>query len=688
MIGCTFDKEKNDTDANPFLSEYTTPFKAPPFHLIKVEHYKPAFEQAMKEQANNIDKIVNEQNEANFKNTIVAFENSNNLMKKVSAVFYNLSIAITTEELQALNKELAPIITNHTDNINLNAELFNRIKQVYNQMDQLDLSIEEKTLLEKVHKNFVRGGANLKNTQKEEFRAMNTELALLYEQFKEKLLNENNSFQLIIDKESDLDGLSETSIQKAAETAKKQNLDNKWIFTIQKPSLLPFLENSTNRDLREYLFNGYINKGDNNDANDTKEIIRKIANIRLKRANLLGYETHAHYILDNNMAEKPENVYALLDELMPKALRVAKQEVSDMQEIANKNKTNIKIQPWDYWYYAAKVKEEKYALNENQIRPYLKLENARDGMFWLANQLYEITFEKLNDLAIYHEDVEVFEVKEKNGDHIGILYFDYFPRASKRSGAWCTSFRPQKYENGKKIAPVVSIVCNFSTPVGDTPALLSVDETKTLFHEFGHALDGLFSDKQFSSLGVPRDFVELPSQIMENWAFEPQVLAQYAKHYLTNEVIPTELVEKIKLADKFNQGFATTEYIAASYLDMDWHTIKSEMTSDVNEFENESMARVNLIDEIVPRYRSSYFQHIFSGTSYSSGYYSYLWAEVLDADAFQAFKETDLFNKELAKAFRKEILAKGGTENAMDLYQRFRGSIPSTQALIERRGLD
>lgn len=686
-MACKTEK-KEETMQNPLLTEYNTPFKTPPFSQIKAQHYKPAFEVAMAEQKENINKIVSNTEAATFENTIEALENSDQLLSKVSAVFYNLSSAATTPELQALNKEMATIISSHSDDIKLNEALFVKIKNVYEQKDELDLSIEQKTLLDNTYKNFVRGGADLNKTKKQELRKLNEKLATLYEQFKEKLLNENNSFELVVEKEEDLAGLTENSIKAAAITAKERGHEGKWVFTIAKPSLLPFLENSTNRDLREYLFKGYINKGDNNNENDTKEILSEIVNIRIKRANLLGFPTHAHYILDKNMAKTPENVYNLLDDLMPKALNVAQREVNDMQTIADKENAGIKIEPWDYWYYAGKVKEERYALNENDIRPYLQLENARDGMFWVATQLYGVTFEKLSGIDTYHPEVEVFECKEANGDHIGLLYLDYHPRASKRSGAWCTSFRSQKYENGKRVAPLSSIVCNFSAPVGDTPALLSVDETETLFHEFGHALDGLFANKKYSSLRVPRDFVELPSQIMENWAFHPDVLAFYAKHYQTGEPMPKELIEKIEKAGKFNQGFATTEYLAASYLDMDYHTITDSLTVDANTFEKESMERISLINEIVPRYRSSYFQHIFAGNSYSSGYYSYIWAEVLDADAFEMFKENGIFDKTTAAAFRTNILELGGTQDAMELYKMFRGNEPGTEALIKRRGLN
>lgn len=687
-VACKNQSSKNMNSENPFFKTYDTPFEVPPFDKIKSEDYMPAFVEGMKQQTEAIEAIVKNTETPTFENTIEALENSGELLSKVGSVFYNLSSAATDDEMQKINSELAPLMAKHRDNINLNQELFSKIKTIYENKENLNLSTEQNTLLEKKYQNFVRGGANLDESKKEKFRKINEQLSLLYEEFKTKLLKENNAFKLVIDKEEDLKGLSENDIAAAAVTAKEQGEEGKWIFTIHKPSLLPFLENAKNRNLREYLFKGYINKGDNNNENDTKDVLRKIANIRLKRANLLGYKNHADFILENNMAKNADNVYELMNQLMPKALNVAKKEVADMQKIVDKEGGNFKIEPWDYWYYSAKVKEQKYALNENQIRPYLKLENVRDGMFWTANQLYGITFTRLENMPLYHKDNEVFEAKDTDGTHLGVLYLDYHPRASKRSGAWCTSYRSQKYKNDKRVAPVVSMVCNFSAPVGDTPALLSVDEAQTLFHEFGHALDALFSNKHYESLRTPRDFVEMPSQIMENWAFAPEVLNFYAKHYQTGENMPNELIEKIKNASKFNQGFATTEYLAAAFLDMDWHTINEPTTADVNEFEKQAMNFIHLINEIVPRYRSTYFQHIFAGTSYSAGYYSYVWAEVLDADAFEAFKENGIFDKKTATSFRKNILELGGTDDPMKLYEEFRGAKPKIEPLLERRGLN
>ncbi|MDA3892823.1 MAG: M3 family metallopeptidase [Salinivirgaceae bacterium] len=687
-FSCSTKTENQSTIKNPLLLDYNTPFEAPPFNEILPEHFMPAFEEGMKQQNELIENLIENYDEPSFENTIEAYENSNELLNKIENIFDNIKSAATTDEIQSISIDLAPLMSAHNDDIKLNEKLFAKINDVYNRIDNLTLSVEQKTLLTRTYQNFVRGGSLLKMDNRDRFKEINKKLSLLYLQFGDNVLAENNRFKLVIDNINDLEGLTQNSINAAAMKANELDLAGKWVFTIQKPSLLPFLENSKNRDLREKMYKAYILKGDHNDSLDNKNIIEQIVHLRIERAQLLGYQNYAEYVLEMNMAKNPENVYDLLEKLMTPALKVAQKEVDDMQKIINQEGGDFTLEAWDYPYYAAKVKEEKYALNENDIRPYLKLENTRDGMFWVANQLYGITFTKLENMPIYHPEVEVFEVKESTGDHIGVLYLDYHPRESKQSGAWCTSFCSQKYKNGKRVPPISSIVCNFSAPVGDTPALLTVDETETLFHEFGHALDGLFSNKHYSSLRTPRDFVELPSQIMENWAFAPEVLKQYATHYKTGEPMPAELIDKIANASKFNQGFATTEYLAASFLDMDFHTLNKVEPIDINSFEKQSMKRIQLISEIDPRYRSTYFQHIFSSSSYSSGYYSYMWAEVLDADAFEVFMRNGIFDKTTAASFRSNILELGGTEDAMTLYRRFRGDNPDIQALIKRKGLN
>jgi peptidyl-dipeptidase Dcp len=681
---------KSDSEMNPFYSDYDTPFGTPPFSRIKIEHYKPAFIDGMAEEKTEIEAIANNPESPTFENTIVAMEKTGELLDKVSHVFFNLTSSMTNDDMQAIAKELSPLLSKHRDDISLNEQLFQRVKTVYDQKDNLDLTTEQQILLSEYYKSFIRGGANLNETEKEQFREINKELSLLSLQFGENILKENNRFELVIENKDDLAGLPEAVISAASETAKERGHDGKWVFTLHKPSLIPFLQYSEKRDLREKMFKGYIMRGDNNDELDTKKILSKMAALRVKRANLLGYETHAAYVLEENMAKNSKNVYELLDKLWKPALKVAKNEVKEMQAIIDAEGKNFKLEAWDWWYYAEKVKIAKYDLDEDMLRPYFQVENVRKGAFDVATKLWGITFTEIKDIPKYHEEVTVYEVKEADGTHIGILYTDYFPRASKRGGAWMNEFRPQSNLDGKQIRPIIVNVGNFTKPTGDKPALISFDEALTLFHEFGHALHGLLSQctyPRLSGTNVPRDFVEMPSQIMENWATEPEVLRSYALHYETGEPIPEELIEKIKKSGKFNQGFATVEYLAASYLDMDWHTLTKPEEKDPLKYEEKSMSRIALIGEIVPRYRSPFFSHIFSG-GYSSGYYSYIWSEVLDADAFQAFKESNIFDKETATAFRTNILEAGNTDDPMKLYIRFRGAEPKIDPILERRGLN
>jgi len=675
-------------EENPFFSEFDTPFQVPPFNKIQEEHYLPAFKEGMEQQNMEIEAIVNNPETPTFENTIEAMEGSGSLLRKVGNVFGVLNGSMTNEDMQNIAREIAPLRSKHSDNIRLNEKLFQRIKAVYEQKDKLDLTTEQNTLLVKYYKDFVRSGANLDEEKKATLKEINQELSLLTVKFGENVLKENNRFEMVINKKEDLAGLPQAVIIGAAEAAKERGHKGKWVFTIHKPSMIPFLQYSEKRDLREKVFKAYINKGNNNDELDNKAILSKIAALRVKRANLLGYRTHADYVLENNMAKKPENVYKFLEQLWKPALKMAKSEAKELQEMIRKEGHDFKLQPWDWWYYAEKLKKAKYALEEEMLRPYFKLENARDGAFAVASKLYGIQFIEREDIPKYHEDARVFEVKEADGSHIGILYTDYFPRASKRGGAWMNSFRKQSRLQGKEVYPVITNNGNFSKPTGDKPALISSEEVSTLFHEFGHALHGLLSDctyNRLSGTSVPRDFVEVQSQIMENWVFEPEVLKMYAKHYKTGEVIPQELIDKLKKAKHFNQGFATVEYLAASFLDMDWHTLTEAKKLDVHEFETQSLNKIGLIPEIIVRYKSPYFNHIFSG-GYASGYYSYIWAEVLDADAFEAFKETSLFDQKTAQSFRENILERGGTEDPMVLYKRFRGAEPKVEALLKRRG--
>ncbi len=683
---------KIDTGSNPFYSEYDTPFGTPPFSEIKLEHYMPAFTDGMEQEQNEIDAIVSNPEAPTLENTIVAMEKTGELLDKVRHVFFNLNSSMTNDDMQAIAKELSPLLSKHRDDIRLNDKLFQRVKAVYEQKNDLDLTTEQKMLLDEYYKSFVRGGANLDETKKGELREINKELSLLTLQFGENILKENNRFEMVIENKEDLAGLSEAIITAAAETGKERGHEGKWVFTLHKPSLIPFLQYSEKRELREKMFKGYIYRGDNNDDLDTKVMLSKIASLRVRRANLLGYKTHAAFILEENMAKNAENVYDLLNKLWKPALAVAKNEVEEMQALIDAEGNNFKLKPWDWWYYSEKVKKAKYDLDEDMLRPYFQVENVRKGAFEVATKLFGITFTERKDIPKYHEDVTVYEVKEADGTHIGILYTDYFPRASKRGGAWMNEFRAQSNMDDKEIRPVIVNVGNFTKPTADKPALISLEEALTLFHEFGHALHGLLTDctyPRLSGTNVPRDFVELQSQIMENWATEPEVIRSYAQHYQTGEPIPEELIEKIEKSGKFNQGFITVEYLAASYLDMDWHTLTEAKEEDPLKFEDKSMNKISLIDEIVPRYRSPYFGHIFSGgDSYSSGYYSYIWAEVLDADAFQAFKETSLFDQKMALAYRTHILEAGGTEDPMILYKRFRGAEPKIEPLLERRGLN
>ncbi len=675
--------------SNPFLTEYKTPFEIPPFESIEYGDYLPAIEQGMTEQLAEVEQICSNPDEPTFKNTIEALEVSGKLLNKVSSVFYNLNGSLTNDSMQAIARKLSPLMSKHGDDIALNPTLFSRIKTVFDQRDNVELNGEEAMLLEKTYKRFVRGGALLNDEDKEKLRKINEELSILSLTFGENVLAETNNFKLFIEDSSQLAGLPVSLKSAAAEAANKEGKSGHWLFTLHGPSLFPFLQFADNRDLREQMFKAYINRANHDDERDNKKIISRTAQLRLERANLLGYATHSDFILEQNMASKPQAVREFLMGLMKPSVAKAKEEAQHLQELANEMNDNVKIEAWDWWYYTEKLRKARYDLDEEAMRPYFKLENVRDGVFKTATNLYGLQFVKRNDLPKYHPDVETYEVLEADGSHIGILFMDFFPRASKRGGAWMSSFRKVSNVDGVHIAPIITTNFNFTAPSGDKPALLSWDESTTLFHEFGHALHGLLGNTIYNSLSgtsVPRDFVELPSQVMENWAPEPEVLAYYAFHYETGEVIPQSLIEKMKASSTFNQGFATTEYLAAALLDLDWHTITTSQMIDVDAFEKESRAKSGINSEITSRYKSTYFSHIFSG-GYSSGYYSYMWAEVLDSDAFMAFKETQLFDHETAQKFRTNILSKGGTEDPMKLWLAFRGRPAKMDALLEKRGL-
>jgi peptidyl-dipeptidase Dcp len=687
LYGFTYQSDKQNLD-NPFLKEWKTPFETPPFSEIKVEHFIPAYEDGMKQQKTAIDAIVNNTEKPTFKNTIETLEKSGKLLVRVDNVFSSLNDANTNTEMQNIARTTAPMLSKHNDDISLNSKLFERVKRIYNEKNKLDLTVEQKTVLENYYRDFIRGGADLNNEGKEKLRKINEELSLLSIKFGENLLKETNAIGLIIENKDDLAGLPEDVVKAANEIAKSKGYNSKWVFTLQKPSFIPFLQYSDNRNLREKVFKAYINRCNNNNEFDNKKVLSRIVVLRVARANLLGYKTHADFVLEKNMAKKPENVCKFLNDLWKPAQKRASMEAEDLQKLIACEGKNFKLEEWDWWYYAEKVKKEKYAFDEEMLRPYFKMENVRQGVFNVASKLYGIQFVERNDIQVYHPDVKVFEVKEADGKLIGIFYTDYYPRDGKRSGAWSGEFRSECNMDDQRITPLVFNVGNFSKPTADKPALLSVDEVRTLFHEFGHCLHSLFSNIVYpSAQSVPRDFVELPSQIMENWALEPEALKMYAKHFKTDEPMPQELIEKLRNSKLFNQGFETVEYIAASFLDMDWHTILDTNRRDVSQFESESFTKVNLMPQIESRYQSTNFQHVFSG-GYSSGYYSYLWADVLDADAFEAFKEKNVFDKETATAFRKNVLEKGGSEDVMTLYKRFRGTEPKIDALLKRRGLN
>lgn len=689
IVSCTNKKTESQKESGSiFFSEFDTQFGMPPFDKIQFEDYKPAFLKGMEIQAQEIDSIVNNPEAPTFENTIVALDNSGEILTRVSRVFYGLKGAETNDEIQKLAEELSPLLSEHSDNINLNEKLFARIKTLHDSVANLNLNTEQARLLDNYYKGFVRSGIMLDDSLKARLREINKEMSALTLKFGNNLLKETNDYKLVITDQKDLAGLPESIIAAAAETAKNENQEGKWIFTLQKPSWLPFLQYADNRDLREKLYKAMYNRGNNDNDSDNKKVINDIVNLRVERAQLLGYNTHADYILEENMAKNATNVYKLLNDVWKYALPQAKKEAAELQAMIDAEGGNFKLESWDWWYYTEKLRQQKYALNEEETKPYFKMENVREGVFMVANKLYGLTFKKLENVPVYHPEVEAYEVLDKDGSHLAVFYTDYFPRPGKNAGAWMSSFRGQQKLNGQNIRPIIYNVGNFTRPTNDTPSLLTLDEVETLFHEFGHALHGMLSNVDYagvSGTSVSRDFVELPSQILEHWAFHPEVLKLYAKHYQTGEVIPDALIEKIDAASKFNMGFTTTEFVAAALLDMDYHTQSQKQDIDVREFEKKSMEKIGLIQEIIPRYRSTYFSHIFSG-GYSSGYYAYMWAEVLDADAFQPFAEKGVFDEGTATLFREYVLSKGNSDDPMTLYKKFRGAEPNPIYLLRNRG--
>jgi peptidyl-dipeptidase Dcp len=680
--------QEEKISGNPFFTEWTTPYGTAPFNLIKTEHYMPAFNEGMKQQNAELEQIVNNTEAPTFENTIEALEKSGKLLEKVSSVFFNLYNTEFNDDMQKISSEIVPLLTKHENDLYLNQDLFNKIKTVYTNREKISLTPEQQVVLEKYYKDFVRQGADLKGEDRDKFRKINEELSLLSLKFSENVLKETNAYELIVDTEEDLAGLPGPVIEAAKDAAAKRGYENKWLFTLHAPSYRPFIMYSSNRELREKFFKASQNRGNNDNENDNKEVVSKIVSLRFQRANLLGYKSHAHFTLEPYMAKTPERVYEFLDKLYEPAKKLAVKERDELQQLINREGNNFKLEPWDWPYYSEKLKLEKYSLDEEALRPYFKMENVLAGLFDLTNKLYGLTFEERSDIVTYNEDVKVFEIKNTDDSHVGIIYMDYFPRESKRAGAWMNVFRSQNKIGGKEVTPIIVNCGNLNKPTNDKPSLLSLDEVKTIFHEFGHALHGLLSDVTYpkvSGTNVAWDFVELPSQIMENWASNPEVLRSFAKHYETGEVMPDSLIDRIQNAKLFNKGYETiSTYLAPSYLDMKYHTITTDAPVDVKAVEEE--VSKDIIPEIGLRYRSTINSHIFAG-GYSAGYYSYIWAEVLDADAFEAFVENGLYNKQTAAAFRDNILSKGGSDDPMVLYKKFRGKEPSTEPLLKRRGL-
>ena len=684
-LNTTFCSKQAQNENNPLLAEFNTPYGVPPFDLIKAEHYKPAFKQAMSLHNEEVAAILANTEEPTFENTILELDRSGSLLTTISELFGMMCAAMNSDEMQKVQEEIMPLLAAHYDAISMNEELFKRIKVVYDKRNSADLNAEQIRLVEKMYDSAVRQGALLNEEQKARLTAINEELSLLTVKFDNNVLAETNDFKLELSAKevSDLP----KSVRDAAKDGKN---DNKYIFTLHKPSLIPFLTYSKSRELREKLYKAYLNRCNNENDHDNKAIINDMIRLRTEKANLLGYKSFSEYVISEQMAGSPKAVYALLEDIFKQANEKAKEELNEMNNMFKRDNPgeDKKFESWDWWYYAEKVRKQKYNLNEEMTSPYFSLDNVRQGVFNLSNRLYGLTFRPVV-VPQYHNEASAYEVLDNDGSHLGILYFDFHPRASKSQGAWCGYFRRPSYDKeGNRIAPIVSIVCNFTRPAGGTPALLSIDEVTTLFHEFGHALHFLFSDVPYNGLlDVEGDFVELPSQIMENWALEEELLKSYAVHYRNNNIIGKSLIDKISRSAQFNQGFATTELLAAALVDLDIHSITEYKELDIDSFEYKALyEKRGMISEIEPRYRLPYFAHIFAG-GYSSGYYFYTWAEVLDKDAYAAFVETgDIFNRKTAQALRK-LLSSGGKRDGMSLYREFRGAEPSRDALLKARGL-
>ena len=693
LAGCADDGEMSNASGtvpdNPLLEDWDTPFGVPPFDRIRSEHYLPAIRAGMAEQQEEMAAIIANSDEPTFVNTIEALESSGRTFAKVNSAFGAVNSAHSDDVIKETAKTIAPERSAHRDDIRLNAGLFERVKRVYDARGDLKLDDEQGRLLEETYKRFLRAGIDLDDTGQARLREINAELATLTTAFRENVLKETNSFELLVTERADLGNLPGSLTALAAGEAERRGHECEcWSFTLQRPSINPFLQYSPNRELRRKMYDGYAMRGDNDNDSDNKQILSRIVQLRAERAAIMGFSNHAEFVLTERMAEKPELVYDLLDRIWTPALRVVKEEKAARQEMMNADGIDGELQGWDWRYYTEKVRIARYDFDDEALRPYFEVNAVRDGVFELANQLFGLRFERRNDIPGWHPDQQAFEVFDADGSHLAVLYMDFFARPSKRGGAWMNSLRQQS-KLGGDVSPIVTNNFNYPAPTDDSPSLLSLGEAGTLFHEFGHALHGMLSDVTYRSLSgttTARDFVEFPSQVMENWIGEPEVLRMFAHHYQTDEAIPEDIIEKIVASRKFNQGFATVEYMAASYLDMAYHTRGSSEAVEPRAFEDKAMADIGLIGEIIPRYRSTYFSHVFAG-NYSAGYYAYLWSEVLDADAFQAFRETSLLDSETAARYREHILSKGNTRPGMELYINFRGRPPLIEPLLERRGL-
>lgn len=676
---------------NPFFEKYNTPHETAPFDKIKTEHYEPAIREGIRRQAAEIDAITNNKEAATFENTLLAYEKSGQLLSRVTTVFGNLRSAETNDDLQALAVKMMPLLSEHGNNISLNEKLFARVKAVYNQKETLNLTPEQSKLLTDAYNGFIRNGANLQGEAKETYRELTQKLSQLTLQFSENNLKETNNYQLVLTDKTQLAGLPESAVEAAAETAKEKGVDG-WVVTLQAPSYLPFMTYADNRDLRKELYLAYSAKCTHNNEYNNLDIVKELANTRMAIAQLLGYSNYAEYTLKERMAENSDAVYKLLNQLLDAYTPTARKEYKEVQELARRTAGNgFTVMPWDWAYYSNKLKDEKFNINEEMLRPYFELSNVKEGVFGLATKLYGITFRKNNDIPVYHKDVEAFEVFDKDGKYLAVLYTDFHPRDGKRAGAWMTEYKGQWIDEatGENSRPHVSVVMNFTKPTESKPALLTYDEVETFLHEFGHALHGIFANSTYESLSgtnVYWDFVELPSQIMENFGIEKEFLHTFAKHYQTGELLPAELVQRMLDASNFNAAYGCLRQVSFGLLDMAWYTRTTPFAGDVRAYEKEAWAKAQILPTVEDACMSTQFSHIFAG-GYSAGYYSYKWAEVLDADAFSLFKQKGIFNQEVADSFRNNILSKGGTEHPMTLYKRFRGQEPGIDALLIRNGI-